>query len=195
MAHFIDCKRIDISELYKAGMFKKNTTVTIEWSGFFCSLNKEIENKVVLQKIANKDAVEIGYFTFHNDERQRWTYLIKLSQKPSNLGGFRYYFICPLTVNGIPCRKRVSVLYKPDHENYFGCRHCHQIIYSTQLFNPKSSSYTEIKRQIVERKNEELESEIIRPIYRGKKTRKQVRLERLYEEAKKYPSYYYSGIR
>jgi len=43
--------------------------------------------------------------------------------------GYRKWFICPLTVNGVWCARRVRKLYLPRGEKYFGCRHCHQLTY------------------------------------------------------------------
>jgi len=43
--------------------------------------------------------------------------------------GSRRWFLCPLTVNGKWCGRRVRKLYLPPDEKYFGCRHCHQLTY------------------------------------------------------------------
>ena len=39
-------------------------------------------------------------------------------------GGIRWWFVCP------SCKKRVGVLYKPYHADYFRCRHCHNLTYA-----------------------------------------------------------------
>ena len=45
------------------------------------------------------------------------------------LGGLRWWFECPLTVNGVPCGRRVGRLYLPPWARYFGCRHCFRLTY------------------------------------------------------------------
>jgi hypothetical protein len=46
-------------------------------------------------------------------------------------GGLRWWFVCPLTVNGRPCGRRVGKLYLPPAGRYFGCRHCHDLTYTS----------------------------------------------------------------
>jgi len=45
------------------------------------------------------------------------------------LGGRRWWFTCPLVVAGVPCNRRVGRLYLPPGARYFGCRHCHRLVY------------------------------------------------------------------
>ena len=46
-------------------------------------------------------------------------------------GGVRWWFICPLSVNGVPCERRVRKLYLPPSTKYFGCRHCYRLTYQS----------------------------------------------------------------
>lgn len=55
--------------------------------------------------------------------------VIPLVTTPCNFGGVRYWFICPLTVNGRECNRRVAKLYLPPSGIYFGCRHCYNLTY------------------------------------------------------------------
>lgn len=57
-------------------------------------------------------------------------YKIQLTTTPCNFGGQRYWFICPLIKNDIPCNCRVGVLYAAG--KYLGCRKCHDLAYLTQ---------------------------------------------------------------
>ena len=54
---------------------------------------------------------------------------IALQTTPSPVGGFRWWFTCPLVVNGRLCGRRVGKLYLPPGSRYFGCRHCHDLTY------------------------------------------------------------------
>jgi hypothetical protein len=51
-----------------------------------------------------------------------------LSTKP-NFGGTRWWFACPLQLNGKTCNRRVGKLYLPPGESQFGCRQCHDLTY------------------------------------------------------------------
>jgi hypothetical protein len=46
-------------------------------------------------------------------------------------GGVRWWFICPLTVDGRVCQRRVRKLYLPSGGRYFGCRACYNLTYES----------------------------------------------------------------
>ena len=46
-------------------------------------------------------------------------------------GGTRWWFQCPIIVEGFVCRRRCSKLYLPDAQKYFGCRTCHDLSYQS----------------------------------------------------------------
>lgn len=62
---------------------------------------------------------------------ESFDYSVRLVTTGCHLGGARWWFICPLTANGVRCGRRVRKLYRCG--KYFGCRHCHGLTYrSTQ---------------------------------------------------------------
>jgi hypothetical protein len=56
-------------------------------------------------------------------------YQVRLTTTRSRLGGLRWWFVCPLAVNGLGCERRVGKLYLPPRGHYFGCRRCHNLTY------------------------------------------------------------------
>jgi hypothetical protein len=54
---------------------------------------------------------------------------IRLQTTPTQFGGRRYWFTCPLIVGGVACNRRVGKLYLPPGARYFGCRTCHRLTY------------------------------------------------------------------
>jgi hypothetical protein len=58
-------------------------------------------------------------------------YTIRLSVTYPRFGGLRWWFHCPLLARGSPCRRRVRKLYLPPLGRYFGCRHCHELTYTS----------------------------------------------------------------
>lgn len=56
---------------------------------------------------------------------------VQIERIPQNFGGDRWWFRCPLVVNGIPCQRRCGKLYLPPGSRYFGCRHCHDLTYTS----------------------------------------------------------------
>jgi hypothetical protein len=56
-------------------------------------------------------------------------YPVRLVTTPCHLGGVRWWFVCPLVVNGRACNRRVRKLYLCCR--YFGCRRCHGLAYTS----------------------------------------------------------------
>jgi hypothetical protein len=57
-------------------------------------------------------------------------YPVQLVTTPCHLGGMRWWFICPLSRDGVACGRRVRKLYLSGR--YFGCRHCHALTYRSR---------------------------------------------------------------
>ncbi len=57
-------------------------------------------------------------------------YTVRLVTTPCHLGGARWWFLCPLTKDGIRCGRRVRKLYQ--RGRYFGCRTCHELTYRSR---------------------------------------------------------------
>ena len=62
-------------------------------------------------------------------QKENLDYPVRLTFTPCNYGGKRWWFICPLVKNGVPCSRRVSKLYL--NGKYFGCRHCYDLTYTS----------------------------------------------------------------
>src|SRR5262249_13469992 len=58
-------------------------------------------------------------------------YRVGLTTTRPRFGGLRWWFICPLVVNGYPCGRRVGKLYLPPGGRYSGCRHCCDLTYAS----------------------------------------------------------------
>jgi hypothetical protein len=56
---------------------------------------------------------------------------VRLTTTPLPWGGVRWWFICPLTVNGRSCWRRCGKLYLPPGGRYFGCRLCYDLTYKS----------------------------------------------------------------
>jgi hypothetical protein len=58
-------------------------------------------------------------------------YQVALTTTRPRFGGLRWWFLCPLVVNGRPCGRRVGKLYLPPSGRHFGCRKCHDLTYTS----------------------------------------------------------------
>jgi hypothetical protein len=86
-------------------------------------------------------------------EQESLDYRVRLTTTQPRFGGLRWWFVCPLGVNGRACSRRVGKLYLPPGRRYFGCRHCHGLTYT--------SAQTHDKRMDALRRNPELMAALV----------------------------------
>ncbi|QDV43413.1 hypothetical protein Enr13x_32690 [Stieleria neptunia] len=46
-------------------------------------------------------------------------------------GGQRWWFLCPIEYDGMPCGRRCGTLHLPPSGDIFGCRQCHDLSYAS----------------------------------------------------------------
>jgi hypothetical protein len=68
--------------------------------------------------------------TSRDGEKSDLNYQVRVTDTPCFFGGKRYWFICPLVKDGVPCQRRVGVLYCAG--KYYGCRQCYDLAYHSQ---------------------------------------------------------------
>jgi len=86
--------------------------------------SREIDNDVVVLRLRYT-------VTRRNSDRYDVEERIDLRTTPSAVGGVRWWFACPLVVDGRICARRIGKLYLPPSARYFGCRHCYGLTYTT----------------------------------------------------------------
>jgi hypothetical protein len=62
---------------------------------------------------------------------ERVDYRVRLATTRPRFEGLRWWFVCPLRVNGRSCDRRAGKLHLPPRGRYFGCRHCHALTYTS----------------------------------------------------------------
>jgi len=58
-------------------------------------------------------------------------YTVQLTYSTLHWGTKRWWFICPLIKGGRICNRRVGKLYLSPGYDYFGCRHCYELTYTS----------------------------------------------------------------
>ena len=122
-------------------------------------------------------------------EKKDFDYKVQLEKTPCHFGGFRYWFKCHLYKSGVYCGRRVGVLYKDG--DWFGCRHCYELTYSSRNENRGYSHYPLFRILDLETKAEKLEMKTRNYTYRGRPTKKRQKLEKIYREM----SFHYPKIK
>jgi hypothetical protein len=117
-------EELSIFDLKKWHHLDSDSVFDIRWSIGF----EEVSARVVTKVSTPNPFIELIYGEGEGEEFKR--YFVKLVKTYPFYGGSRYWFVCPLAVNGVWCRRRVGKLYLLD--GYFGCRHCHSLTYASQ---------------------------------------------------------------
>lgn len=125
-----ECKSISTKFLNEHHYFNGD----VRWGGMNWSRNGEQTGSIGF-------VVSTGegdqYIQFQYTQTDRYSqvkncldYQVKLVWTACHFGGRRWWFICPLAVNGRVCNRRVGVLYLGSGK-YFGCRHCYNLTYES----------------------------------------------------------------
>lgn len=160
-------KQVSVAFLRKHGYFNGGWhSGTITWSR-----HGEKAGSMSVQSSIDESEQYIKFIYTQTDNntggKKDFDYKIPLTTTPCYFGGKRYWFICPLSVNGRYCGRRVGVLYKAG--DYFGCRHCYDLTYNSRN---RSGIFKTAGQTISIPELERLENEVKRKYYAGNMTRK-----------------------
>jgi hypothetical protein len=129
-----EVRSIDVLELQHKGVFSKgwSWSWTTSWSR-----NGEVVGSVAYRLESGVNGpvgLRFMYTITSNEtgEKKNYNYIIPVVTTLCNYGGKRWWFICPLVVNGRSCRRRCRMVYLPPAAEYFGCRECHGLTYESR---------------------------------------------------------------
>lgn len=170
-------KKIEIWWLKKEGFLKGWRSSTMKWSrngeergsiGIEVSLVGDLR-KYYRGEPSGEPDMRLNYTQTDRTtgEKKDFDYKIPLTTTPCSYGGVRYWFICPLSIDGIYCGRRVGVLYKSG--DYFACRHCYNLTYNSRNLGGISKM---VGQMISDPELDRLKSEVKRKYYAGKMTKK-----------------------
>lgn len=120
---------------------------------------------------ANTEApsMRLTYSVHTASNKKDFDYTIPITTTPCHFGGLRYWFQCPLIKNNVYCGKRVGKVYMVN--NYFGCRHCHEITYASRKISSRHRWNPLYMILDLDMKTEEIYRKRKRLTYKGKLTR------------------------
>jgi hypothetical protein len=174
-----DCRSVSISFLRKHGYLCPQCSKSggISWKNCYGEESSSIG--IVVSTFEDESFVHFYYTVTdrNSGEKTDYDYKVQLTTTPCNFGGVRYWFICPLSRNGVYCGRMVAKLYKAPGASYFGCRHCYDLSYESRN-EPRLARFGGIGYPLkIERQYEELYEQIKRWTYRGKPTKKVQKLQ------------------
>jgi hypothetical protein len=113
-------KQIDIRHLRKNGLLRPGYSGSLSWTR-----NGEKSGSIRFRVLNSFLTLEYS-IRMHGGDWEDVSQSVPLDWTPCNYGGKRPWFVCPIR----ECRRRVAVLYGSG--KYFGCRHCNDLVYSSQ---------------------------------------------------------------
>jgi hypothetical protein len=170
------CKKIEVWWLLKDIKNKggyKHSTISWGENGSRGSITAQVNIN------GNEKYVRFIYTQTDNysGEKTEYDYKVKILETKCHYGGVRYWFQCPLSKKGVYCGKRVGVLYKDG--DYFGCRNCYELTYSSRNENRQSKWYSMMSVLKNEKKVDDLYAKNKRLVYAGKPTKTAERINKL----------------
>jgi len=120
--------QLSIFKLKEFGLLRGYAATTLTWTHRPSGKQNSIGITV---NIGDEPYVKVNYTITDRTTGKKtdYDYKISLTSTPCHFGGVRYWFICPLSVNGVYCGRRTGTLYLASGGNYFGCRHCYNLSY------------------------------------------------------------------
>jgi hypothetical protein len=137
------CKNLDIFWLRQESCLSGFVKGEIYWKNSLGEVTNSIGIDISI-KPENYVRVYYSWTSGGTGETENLDYKIRLETTTCYFGGERYWFVCPLIVNGVPCDRRVGKLYLPRKAKYFGCRHCYNLTYRS--CRESNTLYSKFKR-------------------------------------------------
>lgn len=125
-----ECSDLNIFRLNRNNLFNGNVVnATLSWK---MGIQKKRSIGIQVSTIEGNEHCRLNYTisNWFSEDKKEMDYIIRLVSTKCNYGGRRWWFLCPLTTNGIACNRRVGTLYLGG--NYFGCRTCNNLTYYCQ---------------------------------------------------------------
>ena len=124
-----DCRVLSAAALMRNGTLRPNirASCTVTWNNAAGEQVAAIGCDVNTSDDAG--TLRLHYVRTRDRENEALDYIVRLTTTALPWGGLKWWFICPLTKNEIPCRRRVGKLYLLG--KYFACRHCHELTYQS----------------------------------------------------------------
>jgi len=126
-----DCFELSVFQMREAGVFDSGGGC--QWSSSCGSGQNERSVGYIIHP--GMTGITLQYIRLDplTQEEHKYSYDVILTTTPCHFGGIRYWFRCPLLKpDGTPCNRRVAKLYLPPFQSHFGCRHCHDLTYTSR---------------------------------------------------------------
>ena len=130
-----EVRSIDILDLQRKGAFNGGGSVG-KWTSSW-SRNGEVVASVSYWVTSDRGGPTGLRFMFSITDKdtcdqKAYDYIVSVTATLCNYGGKRWWFTCPLMVNGHGCQRRSRIIYMSPGAECFGCRECHRSTYESR---------------------------------------------------------------
>ena len=117
-----ESRSLDIVRWGREGLLRPGTCRSGTW-GWHHSRTGEVQSTIAYSIDLSADPhVRLQYVFTKTGEQL--DYRVELVCTRPHYGGLRWWFLCPVSVAGRPCRRRVRKLYLAPGSTYYACRQC-----------------------------------------------------------------------
>lgn len=172
--------QLSIRDLTKRGILNGMLPCTLRWKNEILGTEKKVD--VAVCRRGGKQICELSYELGNPKTGKNFHQCkVTITTTPCHFGGTRRWFLCSMKKEGVLCKKRVAILYLKDA--LFGCRHCHELTYSSQNKNHRKPANILMENLEDLLEMQALQRKIKIRLYKGKTTKKYRQFEAL---AKRY---------
>jgi hypothetical protein len=116
--------KLDLAAMRRAGFFEgaPDKVWSSSWTWGFAT---EVHSQVYYMRVDGPDgpaAVVLGHRETPDSPEPPIVYPVRLLATRPYYGGRRIWWECPGAVNGVPCRRRVRILFRPAGAKICACR-------------------------------------------------------------------------
>jgi hypothetical protein len=132
------CRSLDVNQWARQGVLKPGVCHTGSWA-WYRDASRTEQLAAIGYEVNTLDPASpwVRLFYTFTETGDRVGYRVELETTRPHLGGLRWWFSCPLSVDGRACGRRVAKLYLPPGGRYYGCRHCHRLTYMSRQGHDK----------------------------------------------------------
>jgi hypothetical protein len=125
-----DCRHLDANRWTRERILQAGVQHSGSWCWYRDASKMELASSIGYE-VCTLDLDDSWVRLWYTDTQTqaKVDYRILLETTRPRFGGLRWWFLCPLSVNGVYCGRRVAKLYLDGR--YFGCRHCHRLTYTS----------------------------------------------------------------
>jgi len=123
------CLRLTVSDLRESGIISgKVDKVVYSWRTGEEETDVATVRVHVTSRSSTQMSINLAYTVHVDGKSHEVNESIYLAKAARNAGG-NWWMSCPAQVNGETCSRRSGTLYLPPGEQFFACRHCHDLAY------------------------------------------------------------------